>query len=78
LYEIIDVPEDAPVTVPDPSTVAIDGRLLLQVPPGLDGVNREVLNEQITDVPVITPGTGNESICSTSFALLGPQLLISV
>jgi hypothetical protein len=59
---MIDVPEESPNTVPDPSTLATNERLLLHVPPDLDGVNKEVFPAQITDVPVITPGTGNESI----------------
>ena len=52
------VPVAIPITLPEASTDAMDGLLLLQVPPGVASVRLVDVPEQIPVTPVIaeTPG----------------------
>ena len=59
VYEIYAIPVVPPVTMPvaDP-TVATDGLLLLQVPPGLASLNVIVVAEHNMPPPIIADGGG--------------------
>jgi hypothetical protein len=59
IYEIIDVPALTGVTIPvrDP-TDATAGRLLLQVPPGVDDVNATAAPTHDSNMPVGVAGSG--------------------
>ncbi len=58
-YVIVTDPKLTPVTIPlDDPTVAIEGLLLLQVPPGVTSAKVVVEPTQIVSVPVMALGDG--------------------
>ena len=47
VYEIVAVPAETPVSIPEMETVAIAGAELVQAPPGTDSMREVELNAQI-------------------------------
>ena len=68
-----------PLTIPEASTSAIEGALLLQVPPGVAFVNWEVEGVQIFTFPTIGATTGGAltvTVALTEF--VQPFVLVKV
>ena len=75
---MVTVPADTPVTLPDASILAIDGLLLVQVPPVEDSVKVMLAPTQTPVGPPIVPGTGNGFTLILWLATPDPQALVTV
>lgn len=71
------VPVALPLTTPAAVTLAIDGLLLLQVPPVPVVVNVLVVPTHIIGVPLIVPADGDRLTVITFVAIALPQLLLT-
>ena len=79
-YDIVVVPATRPFTLPEASTVANAGAVLLQVPPlvPVTSVSEVVKPEHTDGVPVIAPAFGAGFTVSTTESYSVPQLLVNV
>ena len=74
---MVAVPPVTPVTLPDPSTVALPFDEL-QLPPVVASVSARPVPAHIGVEPVIVPATGNALTVITVVAATVPQLLVTV
>jgi hypothetical protein len=58
VYDIVAVPAAIPLTTPEPVTLAVDGALLLHVPPGVPADSIVVAPVQPLLLPVSADGDG--------------------
>ena len=72
------VPADRPFTLPDASTVANAGAVLLQVPPVAPSVNPVVLPTHSDDAPDIVPASGKGLTVNACVAAAVPQPFVTV
>ena len=72
-----DVPGDTPNTWPEPSTVAIEVVLLLQMPPVAPSVKEVDKPAHTVAVPLIVPADGNALTVTTWVAAAVPQLFVT-
>ena len=71
------VPEVTPVTLPEPSTVAMDVLVLLQLPLEAPSVNEiDELTHNVA-VPLIVPATGSGLTVTTCVAAAVLQLFVT-
>ena len=74
---MVDVPMTAPNTWPEPSTVAIEVVLLLQMPPVAPSVKEVDEPAQTVAVPLIVPAEGNGLTVTTCMAAAVPQPFVT-
>jgi len=77
VYFTVSIPAEAPVTMPDPLTVAFPSDVL-QVPPGAGSVSVIVLPVQTTDAPEMVPAERNAPIFTTLLVVNVPQTFVTV
>lgn len=76
-YLIVSLPAISPVINPA-TTVAIEGLVLLQIPPGVVSVKVIKSLTHTTEIPVIVPADGIASTVNNLLAIEVPQLLVIV
>ena len=72
------VPADRPFTLPEASTVANEGAVLLQVPPVAPSVSGVLLPAHTDDAPDMVPATGNGLTVNVCVAAAVPQPFVTV
>jgi hypothetical protein len=78
VYDMIVVPADTPVTVPEELTVAIAVSVLLHAPPGAASLSDVVDSAHTVAVPAMLPATGNAFTVTNVVATAVPQLFVTV
>ena len=74
---MVDVPGAAPNTWPEPSTVAMEVVLLLQLPPVAPSVKEVDEPAQTVAAPLIVPADGSGLTVTTCVAAAVPQLFVT-
>ena len=74
---MVDVPMTAPNTWPEPSTVAIEVVLLLQLPPVAPSVKEVDEPAQTAAAPLIVPADGSGLTVTICVAAAVPQLFVT-